>query len=139
MANTTVTTSTRVRLIYSVQLEENDGVSRSSSTLLHHGVSVLRADQEAADGAAGPLLRREPGEVPRETLRDAGAHGKADSAADLLQLQTHRRLRRHQEIGKGEVLMPWFDSTGTAYHHGINMALNLYVLVAHWWLMDWAV
>ena len=63
-------------------------------------MSVLRADQEDAHGPPGALRGRQPREVPRATLRDAGTHGAEDGSADLLQLQAHRRIRRHQEAGE---------------------------------------
>ena len=62
-------------------------------------MSVLRADQEDAHGPPGTLCGRQSGEIPRATLRDAGTHGAEDCTADL-QLQAHRRIRRHQEAGE---------------------------------------
>ena len=55
-------------------------------------MSVLRADQEDAHGSPGALRGRQPGEVSRATVRDAGTHGAEDRTADLLQLQAYRGI-----------------------------------------------
>ena len=83
-----------------VREKKNYGVSRSSSGFQHLNMPVLSTGQEVPERSPGAVRRREPGKVPGAPIWDGREDREANRPADLLQQQTHRRVRRSEETSE---------------------------------------